>query len=139
VPPPKVRPARITCKNSCAEAFSAILESATRQILVNRQAVLETDDPDGGSSTAHRSAASAQRSAREHQLVLPLLSLATASIDAMIPEIMTPTSGGMARSRRRRSCQQPADHGKAHLRPPLMDSRTSFACHATHSVFVERV
>jgi inorganic triphosphatase YgiF len=45
--PEKARPARITCKNSCAEAFSAILESATRQILVNRQAVLETDDPDG--------------------------------------------------------------------------------------------
>jgi triphosphatase len=44
--PEKARPARITCKISCAEAFSANLESATRQILVNRQAVLETDDPD---------------------------------------------------------------------------------------------
>jgi triphosphatase len=45
--PEKARAARITCKNSCAEAFSTILESATRQILVNRQAVLESDDPDG--------------------------------------------------------------------------------------------
>ena len=37
----------VTRKNRCAEAFSAILESATTQILVNRQAVLETDDPEG--------------------------------------------------------------------------------------------
>jgi triphosphatase len=45
--PEKARPVRVSRKNTCAEAFSAILESATRQILVNRQAVLETDDPDG--------------------------------------------------------------------------------------------
>jgi CHAD domain-containing protein len=45
--PKKARTTRITCRNSCAEAFSAILESATRQILVSRQAVLETDDPEG--------------------------------------------------------------------------------------------
>jgi triphosphatase len=45
--PEKARHAWVTRKNSCAEAFSAILESATRQILVNRQAVLETDDPEG--------------------------------------------------------------------------------------------
>src|SRR5215470_17036462 len=45
--PEKARPARITRKHTCAEAFLAILESTTRQIVVNRQAVLETDEPDG--------------------------------------------------------------------------------------------
>jgi triphosphatase len=43
----KARAAWVTRKNSCAEAFSAILESATEQILVNREAVLETGDPEG--------------------------------------------------------------------------------------------
>jgi len=45
--PEKARAAWVTRKNSCAEAFSAILEAATKQILVNREAVLETDDPEG--------------------------------------------------------------------------------------------
>jgi inorganic triphosphatase YgiF len=45
--PEKARLARITRENCCAEAFSAILASAARQIVVNRQAVLRTDDPEG--------------------------------------------------------------------------------------------
>ena len=45
--PEKARLARISKRNSCAEAFSAILASAIRQIVVNRQAVLQTDDPEG--------------------------------------------------------------------------------------------
>jgi triphosphatase len=45
--PEKARAAWVTRKNSCAEAFSAILEAASKQILVNREAVLETDDPEG--------------------------------------------------------------------------------------------
>jgi inorganic triphosphatase YgiF len=45
--PEKARLARITRKNSSAEAFSAILASAIRQIVVNRQAVLRTDCSEG--------------------------------------------------------------------------------------------
>jgi CHAD domain-containing protein len=45
--PEKARPARIARRNTCEEAFSAILASAIRQIAVNRQAVLQTDDPEG--------------------------------------------------------------------------------------------
>ena len=45
--PEKARLAHITRQCACAEAFSAIFESATRQIVVNRQAVLQTDDPEG--------------------------------------------------------------------------------------------
>ena len=37
---------RIGRTDSCATALRAILESATRQVLVNRQALLDTDDPD---------------------------------------------------------------------------------------------
>jgi len=47
VEPEKARLARIARKDTCAEAFSAILASATRQIRVNRQAVFQTDDPEG--------------------------------------------------------------------------------------------
>ena len=45
--PEKARPARIVKRNTCVEAFSAILASAIRQIAVNRQSVLQTDDPEG--------------------------------------------------------------------------------------------
>jgi triphosphatase len=45
--PQKARPASIKRKDTCATAFSEILASASRQILVNRQAVLDTDDPNG--------------------------------------------------------------------------------------------
>jgi len=45
--PEKSRPVRIARKNDSATAFAAILASASRQILVNRTAVLETDDPHG--------------------------------------------------------------------------------------------
>ena len=45
--PEKARPVRIRCKDTCAKAFAAILLSATRQILVNREVVLQTDDPNG--------------------------------------------------------------------------------------------
>jgi triphosphatase len=48
--PEKSRSARIRRKDTCAKAFAAILASAARQILVNRAAVLETDDP----SAAHQ-------------------------------------------------------------------------------------
>jgi inorganic triphosphatase YgiF len=44
--PEKAKPARISRKATCAEALTAVLDSATRQIVVNRQAVLETDDPE---------------------------------------------------------------------------------------------
>jgi triphosphatase len=44
--PEKSRPVHIRGKDTCAEAFTAILASASRQILVNRAALLETDDPD---------------------------------------------------------------------------------------------
>jgi inorganic triphosphatase YgiF len=43
--PEKSRPVRIRRKADSATAFAAILGSASRQILVNRTAVLETDDP----------------------------------------------------------------------------------------------
>src|SRR5262245_10532946 len=45
--PERARPVRIRRKDSCAKAFAAILQSAIRQIHVNREAVLQTDDPDG--------------------------------------------------------------------------------------------
>ena len=45
--PEKARPVRIRCKDTCAMAFAAILPSAARQILVNREVVLQTDDPNG--------------------------------------------------------------------------------------------
>ena len=45
--PEKARAVRIDRKDTCAKAFAAILQSAVRQILVNREAVLETDDPNG--------------------------------------------------------------------------------------------
>jgi len=45
--PEKARPARIARRNTCGEAFPTILASAIRQIAVNRQAVLQTDDPEG--------------------------------------------------------------------------------------------
>ena len=44
--PERADPVRLMRKNTCAQAFSAIPQSVARQILVNRQAVLETDDPD---------------------------------------------------------------------------------------------
>jgi triphosphatase len=44
--PEKARPAAVRQKDTCGEALSAVLASATRQVLVNRSAVLETDDPD---------------------------------------------------------------------------------------------
>src|SRR5262245_367511 len=43
--PEKSRPVPLRGKDRGAEAFAAILASASRQILVNRAAVLETDDP----------------------------------------------------------------------------------------------
>jgi triphosphatase len=43
--PEKSRPVRIRRQDTCADAFAAILTSAGRQILVNRTAVLATDDP----------------------------------------------------------------------------------------------
>jgi triphosphatase len=45
--PEKAQPARITRHDTCAEAFTSILASAMRQILVNRRAVLSNDDPEG--------------------------------------------------------------------------------------------
>ena len=45
--PEKARPVRIARKDTCAKAFAAILQSAVRQILVNREAVLQNDDPNG--------------------------------------------------------------------------------------------
>ena len=43
--PEKSRPVHLRGKDTSAEAFAAILASASRQILVNRAALLETDDP----------------------------------------------------------------------------------------------
>jgi triphosphatase len=45
--PEKARPVRIRRKDTCAKAFAAILQSLVRQVLVNREAVLQTDDPNG--------------------------------------------------------------------------------------------
>jgi triphosphatase len=45
--PQKACKATIKRKDTCAKAFAEILASASRQILANRQAVLETDDPNG--------------------------------------------------------------------------------------------
>ena len=45
--PEKARPVQIARKDTCTKAFAAILQSAVRQILVNREAVLQTDDPNG--------------------------------------------------------------------------------------------
>jgi inorganic triphosphatase YgiF len=44
--PEKSRPVRIRRKDDSATAFAAILASASRQILINRVAVLESDDPE---------------------------------------------------------------------------------------------
>lgn len=44
--PEKARPARISRKDSSRKALSSILDSAVRQVLVNRRAVLETNDPE---------------------------------------------------------------------------------------------
>jgi inorganic triphosphatase YgiF len=45
--PEKARPIPIGRKDTCAKGFGTILQSAVRQILVNREAVLQTDDPNG--------------------------------------------------------------------------------------------
>ena len=45
--PEKARPTPISRKDTCAEAFSTILASAIRQVVVNRQALLQSDDPEG--------------------------------------------------------------------------------------------
>jgi hypothetical protein len=77
-------------------------------------------------------------------LIVPSFDGREAETDRRAGDRVTPFLGGQLLdlgtqlARRRRGCQQPADHGKAHLRPPLMDSRILFACHATHSVLVER-
>ena len=44
--PEKARPARISRKDNCRKALSSMLDSAVRQVQVNRRAVLETDDPE---------------------------------------------------------------------------------------------
>jgi CHAD domain-containing protein len=44
--PEKARSARISRKDSSRKALSSMLDSAVRQVLVNRRAVLETDDPE---------------------------------------------------------------------------------------------
>jgi len=44
--PEKARPARVSRKDSSRKALSSMLDSAVRQVLVNRLAVLESDDPE---------------------------------------------------------------------------------------------
>src|SRR5262245_743421 len=44
--PEKARPARISRKDSSRKALSSMLGSAVQQVLVNRRALLETDDPE---------------------------------------------------------------------------------------------
>src|SRR5262245_35490136 len=44
--PEKARPARVSRKDSSRKALSSMLGSAAQQILVNRRALLETDDPE---------------------------------------------------------------------------------------------
>jgi hypothetical protein len=46
---------------------------------------------------------------------------------------------GSQLARRRRGCQKSTYDGETQMRPPLMDSGTLFVCHATYSLFVERV
>src|SRR5262249_23998027 len=44
--PEKAPPAPISRKDTCRKALSSMLDSPARQVLVNRRAVLETDDPE---------------------------------------------------------------------------------------------
>src|SRR5215468_2024858 len=44
--PERARRARVSRKDSSRKALSSMLDSAVRQVLVNRRAVLETDDPE---------------------------------------------------------------------------------------------
>jgi inorganic triphosphatase YgiF len=44
--PEKARPARVSRRDSSGKALSSMLDSAVRQVLVNRRAVLETGDPE---------------------------------------------------------------------------------------------
>src|SRR5262249_878853 len=46
IEPEKAHPARISPKDCSKKALSSMLDSAVRQVLVNRRAVLETDDPE---------------------------------------------------------------------------------------------
>src|SRR5262245_15968405 len=46
IEPEKARPARGSRKDSCRKALSSMVDSAVRQVLVNRRAVLETADPE---------------------------------------------------------------------------------------------
>jgi inorganic triphosphatase YgiF len=46
IEPEKARPARVSRKDSRRKALCSMLDSAVRQVLVNRRAVLETDDPE---------------------------------------------------------------------------------------------
>jgi inorganic triphosphatase YgiF len=46
IEPEKARPARIFRRDSSRKALSSMLDSAVRQVLVNRNAVLESDDPE---------------------------------------------------------------------------------------------
>ena len=45
IEPEKARPVRIFRKDSSKKALSSIVGTAVRQVLVNRRAILETDDP----------------------------------------------------------------------------------------------
>jgi len=44
--PEKARPARVSSKDSRRKVLCSVLDSSVRQVLVNRRAVLETDDPE---------------------------------------------------------------------------------------------
>ena len=71
--PEKAKPAKIRANDTCAKAFAAVLASAARQITVNRQALLQSDDPEG----AHQMRVGVRRLRSALRALRPLVSRAS--------------------------------------------------------------
>jgi triphosphatase len=71
--PEKAKPAKIRAHDTCAKAFAAVLASAARQITVNRQALLQSDDPE----SAHQMRVGVRRLRSALRALRPLIGRAS--------------------------------------------------------------
>src|SRR5262249_52119259 len=69
IDPEKAHPARVSRKDSCRKSVSSMLDSTVRQVLVNRRAVLETNDPEA----AHQLRIGLRRLRSALRIVRPLV------------------------------------------------------------------
>jgi triphosphatase len=69
IDPEKAHPARVSRKDSCGKSLSSMLDSTVRQVLVNRRAVLETNDPEA----AHQLRIGLRRLRSALRIVRPLV------------------------------------------------------------------